>query len=253
MIRAAGCRGEREGTAIARKYFECEWFGIEFSRFAKLDPGAVADSQFYDGFYREFNKRYVSYDDLPAAWREDKAEIAAFILRHTRPEQRLLSIGCGNGYIEYLLVQAGRAVVAVEPSTQATALLRRSCAVPVYHGYFPEVLVDRDVKALDVAYMVATEYVFSDAELRRFLAAVHRSGIPTFLLVSVSVYNPYSPRELARRVAAAVRSWGVGAERQFWGYKRTRGELVRAVRDAGFHDIAHGYLGKAFWVRGRTA
>ena len=136
---------------------------------------------------------------------------------------------------------------------QAAVLLRRSCAVPVYHGYFPEVLAQCGAQPIDLAYMVATEYVFNDAELRGFLAAVMRSGIRTFLLVSASIYEPYSLRELAGRVARMVRRSGVRSSGQLWGYRRTAGELIRAFRTAGFQDIASGHLAGAFWVRGRVA
>jgi len=86
-----------------RKFYQQEWFGIDFKSFVKLDSGRVADKSFYDKFYDEFYKRYKSYEELPEVWRKDKRLAADFILRQPDPSERILSIGCGSGYVEYLL------------------------------------------------------------------------------------------------------------------------------------------------------
>mgnify|MGYP001608405754 FL=1 len=52
-----------------RKFYQQEWFGIDFKPFVKLDAGRVADKSFYDKFYDEFYKRYKSYEELPESWR----------------------------------------------------------------------------------------------------------------------------------------------------------------------------------------
>lgn len=48
-----------------KKFYQKEWFGIDFKSFVKLDSSGVADKSFYDKFYDEFYKRYKSYEELP--------------------------------------------------------------------------------------------------------------------------------------------------------------------------------------------
>ena len=91
-----------------RKFYQQEWFGIDFKSFVKLDSGRVADKSFYDKFYDEFYKRYKSYEELPESWRNSKKAVADLILGHSFPDEKILSIGCGSGYVEYLLRKEGR-------------------------------------------------------------------------------------------------------------------------------------------------
>ena len=86
-----------------RKFYQEEWFGIKFKSFVKLDSSRVAEKSFYDKFYDEFYKRYKSYEELPEVWRNSKKAVADLILGQTFPDGKILSIGCGSGYVEYLL------------------------------------------------------------------------------------------------------------------------------------------------------
>ncbi|MDO8140628.1 MAG: hypothetical protein Q6358_03940 [Candidatus Brocadiales bacterium] len=82
-----------------RKFYQEEWFGIKFKSFVKLDSSRVADKSFYDEFY----KRYKSYEELPEVWRKGEKLVADFILRQPDSFERIMSLGCGSGYVEYLL------------------------------------------------------------------------------------------------------------------------------------------------------
>src|SRR3989304_3235193 len=118
--------GDRRNTRIVmRKLYQREWFGIDFSSFANLDPRNIADGSFYDKFYDKFYRNFSSYDELPQEWRLSKKQVADFILSQTNNNDRLLSIGCGNGYIEYLLWREGRNIIAVEPSLKSTRFLEQ--------------------------------------------------------------------------------------------------------------------------------
>jgi SAM-dependent methyltransferase len=176
--------------------------------------------------------------------------VADFILQHTSEGDRLLSIGCGNGYVEFLLARHARRITAVEPSRQATHMLRSAqSAVRIHEGYFPQA-VPAGEESFALAYMVATEYVFDNRGLRRLLSAIRDSGIPSFLLISASVH-PFSPVQYVRGVGKALlarlklRPLG-----QFWGYERSATEMVRLFRQAGFPRLSQGRLGHYFWVRG---
>jgi SAM-dependent methyltransferase len=209
----------------------------------------VANGRFYDAFYREFNKRYARWEDLPESWRASKKIVADFIGQQTRDGDRLLSIGCGNGYVEFLLAQRVRRVVAIEPSAHATRMLRADSDVRVYEGFFPQALPAGE-ESFALAYMVATEYVFDNHALRQFLSRVRESRTRSFLLISASA-RPFSPLQSARQVGKVLLArLNLRPLGQFWGYERTPAELVRLFRQAGYSRISTGQLGYYVWVRG---
>lgn len=234
-----------------RKLYQREWFGIDFKSFANIDSKNVADGSFYDKFYDELYRRFSSYDGLPQEWRLSKKQVADFILSQTNNNDRLLSIGCGNGYIEYLLWREGRNITAVEPSLKSTKFLEQFSDVKIYHGYFPDCLRRVDEQPFDWAYMSATEYVFDKRGLVRLLSDILDFKVRIFLLNSVSIYNKNvlrSMKHLAKEALSLFRLYELG---QLWGYSRTTDELAQAFKKAGFKNIESGFLNKGhFWIKG---
>jgi len=78
-------------------------FSLRENQLQNLGSSRVADKSFYDKFCDEFYKRYKSYEELPEVWRNSKKAVADLILGQTFPDGKILSIGCGSGYVEYLL------------------------------------------------------------------------------------------------------------------------------------------------------
>jgi hypothetical protein len=222
--------------------YEKEWFGIEFDSFTKPDPRRLADASFYDRFYAQFYGKFFSYDDLPEDWRTRKREISELIFQRTDEKQHLLSIGCGNGYIEWLLDRTGRNVVAVEPSETATRFLKQCADIRIVNGYFPECL-EGSGEGFDFAYMVATDYLFDDKQLALLLRSALELGIGSFLLVSVTVTDKTG---FVRRVKDGVKtilgSSGLYHPGQLWGYSRSPLEFRLLFEKAGFAAADHGFL-----------
>jgi SAM-dependent methyltransferase len=234
-----------------RKLYQKEWFGIDFRSLATLDSKRLADTVFYDKFYDEFYKKFPSFEELPDDWKRDKKLIADFILKLSNNNERILSIGCGNGYIEYLVRKEGRNITAIEPSAKATKFLRQFSDVKLYEGYFPKCLDDTS-ESFDLAWMSTIEYVFDEKELLQMLNDIRDYGIRSLLLVSVAVYGRYSImpfiKHMAMKVLSLMRLRELG---QFWGYVRTPEELIKAFIKAGFKDIESGFFKKGyFWTKG---
>ncbi len=235
-----------------RKFYQQEWFGIKFKSFVKLDSSRVADKSFYDKFYDEFYKRYKSYKELPEVWRNSKKAVADLILGQTFPDEKILSIGCGSGYVEYLLRKEGRNITAIEPSLEATRFLEQFSVVKIYPGYFPDCL-DK-TNSFDLAYMNATEYIFDEKGLLKLLTDIKNYNAKTFLLVSASVYNNgFFPLQRIKATAKLLLSFvGLYELGQLWGYMRTPEEFIKAFRKAGFKDVEDGYLQNGqYWIKGR--
>lgn len=83
-----------------RAFYQTEWHQIPFSSFAELSSKNLADQHFYDAFYQTLFKKYAGYDDLPKGWRHCKTEIADWLVTQIPEGARVLSIGCGLGFIE---------------------------------------------------------------------------------------------------------------------------------------------------------
>jgi LPS O-antigen subunit length determinant protein (WzzB/FepE family) len=72
-----------------RKFYQKEWFGIDFESFAELDHKKIADASFYDKFYDEFYRQFSSYEELPEDWKFSKKQVADLILKQTNKNDRL--------------------------------------------------------------------------------------------------------------------------------------------------------------------
>lgn len=234
-----------------RKFYQEEWFGIKFKSFVKLGSSRIADKSFYDKFYDEFYKRYKSYEELPGVWRNSKKAVADLILGQTFPNEKILSIGCGIGYVEYLLRKEGRNITAIEPSLEATRFLEQVSDVKIYHGYFPECL-DK-TNSFDLAYMNATEYVFDKDALINLLNCIQDHGVKRFLLVSASIHDGgFAPLRLIKNTIKSMLSLiGLYELGQFWGYMRAPDELANAFKEAGFEKIEMGFVREGvIWMKG---
>ncbi|HAR63211.1 MAG: hypothetical protein DKM50_08355 [Candidatus Margulisiibacteriota bacterium] len=238
-----------------KKMYLKEWFTIKFADFTTLDRNNIADNSFYDKFYTSFFSRYLSFQELPWEWREEKREVAEFILQNTQVHTSILSIGCGIGYVEYLLGKVGRDITAIEPSEKACKFLDGYSTTKLFHGYFPQCFSQPTQCNYDLAYMVYVDYVFSDKELLYFLNKIIASGIKDFILIATRRYNRKSYRllakELVKDILAACNAYNPG---QFWGYLRKPSELICLFHLSGFNKIEHGHLHNGlFWIRGRMA
>lgn len=86
-----------------KRFYRTEWQGIQFSDFATLSETELASAGFYNAFYRELFRCYGGYDELDASWRRKKKELADWIAAELQSGMRVLSVGCGLGYMEYCL------------------------------------------------------------------------------------------------------------------------------------------------------
>ena len=83
------------------KVYEKQWHNIPFNELdIELSLTQKADLNFYDKFYNVFFKRYKSYNELSKTWLEGKTEVAQLIEKNIQEKSKVLSYGCGIGFIE---------------------------------------------------------------------------------------------------------------------------------------------------------
>tara|TARA_X000000368_G_scaffold408894_1_gene390106 strand:- start:743 stop:1465 length:723 start_codon:yes stop_codon:yes gene_type:complete len=238
-----------------KKIYQNEWFDIKFSDLGiELSKKEVASVEFYSAFYRKFYQIYSSYSDLPKNWLSIKNEVAIHINNNLGDKRNILSIGCGNGYIENKLIENNKSlnIIAIEPSIDSSHLLSNS-NIKILNGYFPAILKGR-YKASDFDYIYASsiDYVFDDTSYKEFLKSIFEFGIQDFLLTEVFL----SEKGLINKIKDTLREikikLEINNEIQFWGYLRTIEEHISFLQIAGYTKFECGqYDHGAYWIRAR--
>lgn len=236
-----------------QKLYQTEWFGIPFKEFIKFDNKKIANTDFYNAFYTELFQKYNSYSEFPEDWKKEKESVAKHLLTLTSNNASLLSIGCGNGYIEDWLSRHHRIIHAIEPSEKALALLKKNNSIKIFTGYFPQCL-ENDKIDYDLIYSTAIEYVMSNKQLLQFLRNVKGFKPKRFILFSASVYKPqFDYRHTIRKIMKNIKAkiFRSNNSEQLWGYCRTTIELKKCFEKAAFTNIEIGFVGKNhFWIKG---
>lgn len=234
-----------------RKFYQKSWFDIDFKSFTELDSKRIVNMAFYDHFYDEFYKRYSSYDNLPAEWKHTQEMVADHILQQTNNKEQILSIGCGNGYIENLLSKEGRNITVVEPSVKATRFLKTINNVKILQGYFPNCLDKKAGANFDFAFLRGAEYFFQDDELIGLLKSAKGLHINHFIVITGSLDRltyMQSIKEILRDILSFLYIRHRG---QLWGYLRNPDEFIKIFKESGYKKIETGFLKEnIFWIRG---
>ena len=234
-------------------FYQSEWHDIPLASCAKLSCFALPDAAFYAAFYEVFFRTYPSFADLPAPWREQKDFWADTILSFlpARPWPRVLSVGCGVGYVESVMI-AKRADIMLHCAEITEVPLRRlrplmpegRCHAGPVPNCLPSGLV------FDLIYCGNMEYALPDADWLRLLQALRARLAPGGELVILSTSClPDPPDSLIgrlRRCRQALRVLGhyLGLKKvQFWGWMRTVEENAAICRVAAFSTVTYGPLG----------
>jgi ubiquinone/menaquinone biosynthesis C-methylase UbiE len=85
--------------------YQTEWQNIPFSSFTKLSSKTLPGPKFYNAFYRAVIEKYQNYEALDADWRRNKSDLADWLAEQFHEGARVLSVGCGLGYMESRLWQ----------------------------------------------------------------------------------------------------------------------------------------------------
>jgi hypothetical protein len=230
-----------------KKLFQKSWHGIFFNEFTTVNEMEVANSRFYYKFYDYFFRKYSSFDDIPADYIVKKKPVIDYLLKKCQSKQNILSIGCGVGLIEKLLIEKTEMqskIAVIEPSENAVKWILQDSRINIYNGYFPDIIENRSLN-FDYGYARAVEYVFNEVQYIEFLENVVNFEIKEFSIISVCLHRR-SPKELFKEAAKSILSRLKLYDRgQFWGYLRTEHDHKRAFYAAGFKNIKVDYVDKS--------
>lgn len=216
------------------KFYQTEWFGISFRSFTNLNTKKIADKSFYELFYQEFYKRFDGFDSLPETYKSRKRDIAS-LLSGLCIDDNMLSIGCGNGFVEYCLAKDHKKkIVSYEPSIKRNiSWLNNVPNVELYEMYFTA----EAEKQPRFAYASLVEYSMDDCEYLYFLKTIRNSKVDTFCLIEPSIYKENMKSTIKDKLKSVFafffpRSW------QLWGYLRTKSEHQEIFVKAGFSSYS---------------
>jgi SAM-dependent methyltransferase len=246
---------------MAKKLYEKEWHGIKFKKIIKSKLTKEADVDFYNNFYREFFKKYESYENLSLSWRKSKNKIAEWLASRIKGKSRVLSVGCGIGYIENQLIGLSNNLdnLYIEEFSKNSLLWisKKINKEKIFLNLFDQVEYQK-VKKFDLIYLSAVEYAFNDVDLCIFLKKLKELLVPGGILIVISVSEinatplslfKFEIKCLIKKIITLLR---INEGEIFWGWLRTRDEIISIIRDANYKEVSYGYIDtspkKSLWV-----
>jgi ubiquinone/menaquinone biosynthesis C-methylase UbiE len=245
-----------------RLLYETEWQGIPFASFTEVSSTKVADAKFYDAFYRVFFQKYASYDSLDFDWQQVKKEIADWMAESLPDHARVLSVGCGLGYMEQRLWSeyGDRIDLHVQDvASESLRWLRQVLPTERIHEAGNSQSCESPDEHYDLIYLSAVDYALSDealvalmSELKNCLRTNGQIMIlsASFLDESIREKVIHSAKDVAKAVLGAL---GLYKRGQLWGWMRSRTEYRTIMRAAGMYSLTDGFIETAhqrsYWIR----
>jgi SAM-dependent methyltransferase len=243
--------------------YQTEWQNIEFASFSKISSTNIAGSEFYDAFYRALFEKYSNYEALDADWRRNKDEITDWLASTLPDGARVLSIGCGLGYMEQRLwlKHGDRLELHVQDyASHALGWLRQILPADRIHegGGSAQTEVDR----FDLIYLSAVDYALPDDDLIGLLTEL-RSNLRNggrMMMISASFLEEAEGSKIVPYIKETLK-WileniGLRQRGQLWGWMRTRQEYLAVMRAAGMNQVTDGFIDtshkRTYWIEGMS-
>lgn len=244
-----------------KRFYQTEWQGIQFTDLTTLSETRLAGAEFYNAFYRELFRRYDGYDDLDASWLLNKKEVADWVVAQLKPSARVLSVGCGIGYMESCLHRDHGAELELHVSDYA------SDAMKWLRQTLPEDRIhlageSGDDELYDLIYLSAVDYSMPTNDMIDLLAEQRCLLAPSGICLMISA--SYLNGDVSARVNAMVKqaakallsAVGLYRRGQFWGWQRTRSEYRDLMRTAGYLQVEDGFIKtpnqRTYFIKGRV-
>jgi protein-L-isoaspartate O-methyltransferase len=247
-----------------RAFYQTEWLGISFFGLAETSGRRLADSKFYDAFYRAVFQKYAGYEALDPEWRQIKDEITDWLAARIPDGARVLSVGCGLGYMEQRLWRKHGDRLDLHVQDYASESLRWLRQVmPAEHIHDANEnekarLTEPD--GYDLIYLSGVDYALPDSELiallSRLTGRLRKNG--RILVISGSFAEESVGQRFIRAFKEATKwlleRFGLYKRGQLWGWMRSRKEYRGIMREAGLAAVADGFIDaphrKTYWIQG---
>jgi len=227
------------------KLHQHSWQDIQFRDFVKLSAFNIADSTFYAQFYKAFYQKYNNWDEISPSWQTNKKHLAYQIIKIIQDNgfnknHAILSIGCGLGFIEKIIFEAGFSNLEVTEITEQPLRWLQTQLPPeqIHVGFVPECLPPN--QKYDFIYLNAVDYVFETQELIHFLRTLRDllqdNGIVFLSSASfqpeITAFDKF--KEIVKQVLHSLKLYDLG---QLWGYIRSRQEYYEVMKKAELYPF----------------
>jgi hypothetical protein len=242
-----------------KKFYQTEWQNIAFTSFHPTSSTDLASADFYNAFYHELFEQYPDYDALDLDWQRKKNEITDWITALLPDGARVLSVGCGLGYMEQRLWRLHGDRIELHVQDYATNALRwLSQVLPAERIHD----AGGEIGHFDFIFLSAVDYAMSDADLVALLVKLRKAFREggQFVMISESFLEDSVINRISLNGKEAVK-WLLDILRlrqrgQFWGWMRSRQEYQTIMRKAGFSAVTEGFIEtphqRTYWVNGRN-
>lgn len=242
-----------------RRFWQTEWHGISFSSFHPLSSYTLADSDFYDSFYRTLFEKYSCYASLDEKWRYQKDQVADWLMSIIPCGARVLSVGCGLGYIEQRLWRQYPGFIDLHVSDYST------CSLEWLKQILPAERIHESIASesgFDIIYLCAVDYALPSDEIIVLLAKLRQSLRQGGQIIIISA--SYLDNSLLLRLfrdckdvcMAFLDVFRIRSRGQFWGWMRSKYDYHSLMRRAGLLCLSDGFLvtsgRKTYWVMARA-
>lgn len=235
-----------------RKFYQTEWQDIRFGGFYPLSSVTLAGQEFYDAFYCQVFDRYSNYDSLPPSWRGSKDLIIDWLAASIPYKAKVLSVGCGLGYIEQRLWRLHSDCMDLYVQDfSACALKWIKQILPADHinaNVCCASLERSKIERFNLVYLSAVDYAMIDDELISFLTDLKTNIVDggSLLMISAS----FSEESIGQKIMNGIKDlvkWlleisGIRHRGQFWGWMRSRAEYRSVMQLAGFTMVSDGFI-----------
>lgn len=244
-----------------KKFYQKNWHNINFKDCSSISDGELVGAKFYNSFYVILFNKYKSYDELDPIWRQKKNELSDWLRTKIPGGARVLSIGCGLGYIEQRLWLQSRGELDLhvqDYATDALKWLKQVLPADRIHNFDCGLLKNQ----FDFIYLSAVDYAIGDYELVQLLSnarmALREGG--QVLIISASFIKYNTDLQLVQGCSDAIK-WlldklGLRERGHFWGWMRTRQEYKSLMRQSGLVDIVDGFVDvqsqPTYYIKGRV-
>lgn len=232
-----------------RRMYQRNWLGIEFKDFSILSKKIIAGPNFYNEFYTQLFQKYRDYESLPMEWQLGKRAIADWLLARINADDRILSVGCGLGYIEQCIWRGsdGRLRLHVW-ELAAKSLVWLKNVLPSNNVHVCNHL--SQLGKFEIIYLSAVDYALDDSALVSLISSARRSlnfgG--RIIIISGSFVDDskisaviYRFKHIFRLLMSSIGFYQFELG-QFWGYSRTKSDYIKIMQCAGLSRLNDGFI-----------
>lgn len=165
----------------------------------------------------------VSLESLPNEWKTSILIQKNLLVAHLPQGARILEIGCGEGLLMAVLIEAGFSVEGIEPSVIASER-GRSKGLVIHTGYFPEAMPGGRFDAIVASQVL--EHMCNPGEVLSRIRSIVPQG---YLLLVQTNFKGFLPRFYKERWYAWV------PDQHYWHF--TPKGVFRLAKNSGFEFV----------------